>query len=480
MTPEQEPLEVKLRRLHDERDTADRRYNEALTELDRSVMRLPELPHPPPPYDDRQLAALNGHWEIATRPAGGGLRARLASAVWRFLQPALQKQTTFNSTLVDHLNRNVTAHQEAQRAIASTVALIRDQLTDLVAFQSRLIQYLQQITAYVDTRDRDAAGQALVVNSLVNGVADDMTKRWESSRVRDQRFDARLLALTAAHEELRTGLAAAQRAALTVKRELERVEGGPLGARVAPSAEGDRSASNADSAFASALDSYKYLGFEEQFRGSEEAIRERLESYIPHFEGASEVLDVGCGRGEFLELLKARGITARGLDLNHEMTELCRVRGLDVTEADAVSYLNGVPDASLGGLFAAQVVEHLQPGYLLRFLELAFHKMRPDGTIVLETLNPSCWVAFFDSFIRDITHVWPLHPETLRYLVTASGFTSARIEFRSPVAAQDRLETIAAPEGSVLAAFVDPFNANVEKLNERLFTYLDYAVIGRK
>ncbi len=118
------------------------------------------------------------------------------------------------------------------------------------------------------------------------------------------------------------------------------------------------------------------------------------------------------------------------------MAELCRARGLDVTEADAVGYLTTLPDASLGGIFAAQVVEHLQPGYLLQFLELAFHKVRPGGRVVLETLNPACWVAFFDSYIRDITHVWPLHPETLKYLVLASGFTRADLEY--PIAGRAR------------------------------------------
>jgi SAM-dependent methyltransferase len=164
------------------------------------------------------------------------------------------------------------------------------------------------------------------------------------------------------------------------------------------------------------------------------------------------------------------------------MAELCRARGLDVTEADAVGYLATLPDASLGGLFAAQVVEHLQPGYLLQFLELAFHKVRPGGRVVLETLNPACWVAFFDSYIRDITHVWPLHPETLKYLVLASGCTRADIEYRSPVAVEDRLQVIALPDGADprLVDLAEAFNANVEKLNARLFTHLDYAVIGAR
>jgi O-antigen chain-terminating methyltransferase len=164
------------------------------------------------------------------------------------------------------------------------------------------------------------------------------------------------------------------------------------------------------------------------------------------------------------------------------MAEGCRARGLDVTEADAVGYLAGLPDASLGGVFAAQVVEHLEPQYLLQFLELAGHKLRPGGRLVLETRNPACWVAFFESYIRDITHVWPLHPETLEYLVLASGFSSVAIEFRSPVPEQDRLQPVAVPAGVdvVLGEVAEAFNGNVEKLNSRIFTYLDYAVVASR
>ena len=211
------------------------------------------------------------------------------------------------------------------------------------------------------------------------------------------------------------------------------------------------------------------------------SIRTRLESYLPFFAGASDVLDVGCGRGEFLEILAAAGVTGKGIDLNHEMAESCRARGLEVAEADAVGYLDSLPDASLGGLFAAQVVEHLQPGYLLRFLELARHKLRPGARMVLETLNPACWVAFFDSYIRDITHVIPLHPDTLRYLVLASGFSRVDIEYRSPVPPKDRLATLVTPEGTdeTVRELAESINANTDKLNQRLFTYLDYAVISQ-
>jgi O-antigen chain-terminating methyltransferase len=134
----------------------------------------------------------------------------------------------------------------------------------------------------------------------------------------------------------------------------------------------------------------------------------------------------------------------------------------------------------LAGLFAAQVVEHLQPAYLLRFLELAFHKTAPGGTILLETLNPACWVAFFDSYIRDITHVWPLHPETLHYLVLASGFSAATIEYRSPVPEEQKLQPVPPAFAAALPGVADTFNENVAKLNAKLFTYLDYAVVGKK
>jgi O-antigen chain-terminating methyltransferase len=280
-------------------------------------------------------------------------------------------------------------------------------------------------------------------------------------------------------EELRTVAAVSQQATLALKRDFERLVGGQTGVRPGSNSgqTGIRPGSDPQPAVFRSLNSYKYVGFEDQFRGSRDAIRARLETYLPIFAGASDVLDVGCGRGEFLELLAANGIRARGIDLNHEMAEQCRARGLDVTEADAVSYLSELPDQSLGGLFAAQVVEHLQPETLLHLLELAYHKMKPGGRIVLETLNPACWVAFFDSYIRDITHVWPLHPETLKYLVLASGFTKADVEYRTPVPPQDRLQTVPTADGSDL---VETFNANVEKLNARIFTYLDYAVIGSR
>jgi SAM-dependent methyltransferase len=515
-----ESLEQTLRRLDKEREEADRRYNDALTALDRSVPVPAEWPSPHAIADDSQLASINAAWDIAAAApaAQSGWRGRLAGFIWRTIGPYLQRQASFNSRVVDHLNRNAaTARHAHQRAEEATVRL-REEFARLAEFHARTLQYLQEITAYVDTRDRRAAGGAMVLNAALGALAENMDKRWESLSVRDQRADARASALTAGHDELRAMIGVVHQASLSLKREVERLrpergaerpsfeQSGAESPRDPSTGSGSSRAGSRDESErgwgpASAeksgqnvsvsaptlfrsLDSYKYVGFEDQFRGSREAIRARLESYLPFFAtseaGAGDVLDIGCGRGEFLELLAGAGVRARGIDLNHEMAELCRSRGLDVTEADAVGYLATIPDASLGGIFASQVVEHLQPGYLLQFLELAFHKVRPGGRVILETLNPACWVAFFDSYIRDITHVWPLHPDTLKYLVLASGFARADLEYRSPVAPEDRLQAIALPGSSdeKLADLVEAFNANVEKLNARLFTHRDYAVIG--
>jgi SAM-dependent methyltransferase len=472
-----EALDETLRRLARERDEADRRYNEALTALDRAQPAAGGFPSAAPGADDSQLGALNQDWAIipGPPPSVGGWRGRLSGFVWRTIAPYFERQLTFNSRLVDQLNRQVAAARDAHRRTEETIAILRERSTQLAEFHATMMRYLQQMTAYVDTRDRDVAGAAMVVNASLSGLAENMDKRWESLTVRDERTATTASKLASDHQELRTLVAVSQQATLALKRDLERMVAAP-GVQPAHGVQEVHAARPSPGAFRS-LNSYKYVGFEDQFRGSREVIRARLESYLPIFAGASDVLDVGCGRGEFLELLAAAGIRARGIDLNHEMAEQCRARGLDVTEADAVSYLSGLPDASLGGLFAAQVVEHLQPDNLLQLLELAYHKITPGGRIVLETLNPACWVAFFDSYIRDITHVWPLHPETLKYLVLASGFTKADVEYRTPVPPHDRLQTLPHTLGSDL---VEAFNANVEKLNARMFTYLDYAVIGSR
>lgn len=459
-----EPLEAKLRRLERERAEADRRYNDALTAFDQVLTPPGAVPQAPAEYDERLLPTLNDSWNILPAPPGGkGITRRLTGFVWRVVGPFFERQLTFNSRLVDHLNRNVAAHREAQRSTAAVIVALREHIDRQAAVEACLVQVLQAITPFVDTKSR---ADAQTLNAAVSAMADTLGRRWESMSARER--------------DLRAAVGVAQHAALTVKRELERAtRAAPAGV---PRSDPSTSAPAGAESFTARLDAYKYVAFEDQFRGSRDAIRSGQEGYLPLFEGRTEVLDIGCGRGEFLDLLGSRGIRARGIDVNPEMVEVCRARGLDVTAADAVGYLQGLEDGALGGIFSAQVVEHLQPSYLLRFLELAYHKLAPGGRLVLETLNPACWVAFFDSYIRDITHVWPLHPDTLKYLVTASGFPEVEVQFRAPVPDEHRLHPIA-PGAGWDPALVDAartFNANVDKLNVRIFSFLDYAVVAAR
>jgi SAM-dependent methyltransferase len=303
-----------------------------------------------------------------------------------------------------------------------------------------------------------------------------MLKRWESLLARDQRYSGRI-------DEIRASLAVAQQQVAALKREFARLgdaASGPATAALSQSRAPDVTAPTTTAN----TSSWKYVGFEDLFRGSRDEVRARQEEYVPLFAGASDVLDVGSGRGEFLDLLKAAGIGARGLDLNHEMVEVCRARGLDVAEGDAVSYLRSQADESLGGLIAAQVVEHLEPSYLLQFLEEAQRTLRSGSTLVIETINVACWLAFFESYVRDITHARPLHPDTLKYLVTASGFVDAEVRFSAPIDAANRLQPVprAVRYGGneMLSARADSIDGNVERLNRLMFTHLDYAVVARR
>lgn len=303
---------------------------------------------------------------------------------------------------------------------------------------------------------------------------DDVRRFHEALSARERRVEAAMTAMRAEHDELRTSVGVLQQATHQLSKDLSRRATSVT--PVAPAIDAPAAAIPA----AAAVDtlSHKYVGFEDAFRGSPETIRARLTDYLPVFAGASDVLDVGCGRGEFLGLLREQGVSARGIDLNDAMVEVCRDKGFEATKADALSYLRGLPDGALGGLFAAQVVEHLEPAYLTQLLDAAFEKLRPGAPIVLETINPACWFAFFESYIRDITHVRPLHPDTLKFLLIASGFNQIEIRYRAPYPEHEKLQPL--PADASMGDAIETLNANVKKLNQLLFTYLDYAAIGRR
>lgn len=208
---------------------------------------------------------------------------------------------------------------------------------------------------------------------------------------------------------------------------------------------------------------FDYGRFAERFRGSEEYVKSGQQIYLPYFTGCQNVLDIGCGRGEFLEMMRQAGVPARGIDLSEESVATCRHKGLDAEIADLYQYLADMPEASLDGIFCSQVVEHLTPASLPEMLRLCATRLARNGVIAIETPNPECLAIFATHFYLDPTHQRPIpHPLLAFYL---EEFGVGNLEVKRLAPAVESMPALA----SLPADFRDAF-----------FGSLDYAIIGKR
>lgn len=228
------------------------------------------------------------------------------------------------------------------------------------------------------------------------------------------------------------------------------------------------------------MDDHKYLQFENQFRGDPEEVKKRQADYLPFFLECLQVLDIGCGRGEFLALLRENYVESYGIDTNAEMVSYCKERGLKAETVDGLTHLNSLADDSLDGIFSSQVIEHLDPVSLTQFVKLCYAKLKPNAYVVLETVNVSSVLPLLFFFV-DLTHKTPLHPQTAEFLMKANGFADAEIRYTSPIPDVAKLFTFTETvKDATLQNYIRMMNENIEKLNTLLFGYRDYAVIARK
>lgn len=226
----------------------------------------------------------------------------------------------------------------------------------------------------------------------------------------------------------------------------------------------------------SVYEQFDYFKFENEFRGSRNIIKANQENYIEYFKGKNIVIDVGCGRGEFLELLKENNIPAVGVDLFEEFVEYCKYKNLNAAYGDGIEYIRNLQDESIEGIFASQIAEHLKAEQLFTLCKESYKKLKQGCYFILETPNPTSLSIYTNAFYMDPSHVKPVHPKTLEFFLKESGFKEIRIVYTEQSKVNYRLPLLEGENINNLSEFNDGINL----LSDVIFGSQDYAVIAKK
>lgn len=430
-------------------------------------------------------AALGKVAAIGTvNPRTGGLLNAVVQAwkrlVARVLDWHVREQVEFNRKMVAYADAALEAQREANRALS--------EMGGRLAEQQRIGDEMK------DMRDHWASWRAEWEHKL----AENEVQFLRSVADLQGGFQHRVTLMEASHRDLmRTHNvdfhAALERHAFDIQKrlwadlekmhtEIERIIHSELRlvrqrAQIAPTATPAPDAETAQAPAAAPLEfaaksapasapaplEFDYSRFAERFRGSEEYVTAGQQFYLPYFQGCQNVLDIGCGRGEFLKMMRDAAIPARGVELSAESVAVCRAQGLDAQIADVYPYLASLAEGSLDGIFCSQVVEHLPPERLPELIRLCASRLAPGGVIAIETPNPECLAIFATHFYLDPTHTRPVpHPLLIFYL---EEFGVGNIEVRRLSPAKESMPAL---------------NSLPEDFRDAFFGALDYAVIGRK
>ena len=401
-----------------------------------------------------QLRHLLEFNEPPARPNAGRLRQSVKQAYMRLLRPYVAYQRRINQSAlqaldevqVDLTRRQASAVEETRQEIERIEALARelDELlrvdlegivwAELARRDHRFDELERQFwQALTERRDELHAEHRELLETLErrsqalqDALAQDVAAIRERTDEGLARLDSQVVALDA---QLTAEMG-------EVRARLEGPEDLVDASRTSPFMADDRFAKLTDpshgtvlgfSAGNAANGSGDYRSFEDVFRGSEQMIRDRQRVYLDAVADFAPVLDIGCGRGEFLDLLEEAGIEHRGVDLDAGMAARCREKGhADVAQADALEYLSSLPEHQTGAIFSAQVIEHLEYDALMQLLHRGLKVLRPGGLLIAETVNPHSARAL-KTFWVDPTHRAPLFPETMLALCQLTGYASAHV-----------------------------------------------------
>ncbi|HOC34618.1 MAG TPA: class I SAM-dependent methyltransferase [Ruminococcus flavefaciens] len=216
-----------------------------------------------------------------------------------------------------------------------------------------------------------------------------------------------------------------------------------------------------------------YFDFENRFRGSIESVKKSQEAYLKYFRDKKHVLDIGCGRGEFLSLMKDNGINAEGVDIYEPYTDYCNSKGLKAHCGDGTAYLAKMKKTD--GIFVGQVVEHMKTGEIIALCNTAYEKLEKGGCIIIETPNPTSLSIYTNAFYIDPSHIKPVHPLTLQYFLEKAGFTDVEIIYTEQSRPHHSI-----PELKISGGESEEFNKAMKKVSDMIFGSQDYAAVAIK